>query len=257
MDKPRKLQLDNGSSLAYHHRQGATPGVLFFPGFNSNMCGNKALALDAWSEEHGIQFTRFDYSGHGASSGSLEEGSIGRWRDDALTVLHAITEGPQLLVGSSMGGWIMLLAALARPERVVGLVGIAAAPDFTERLREQRLQPQQLTQLAATGFCAMPNRYDDGEPYRISQYLLDESRHHVLLNDEIPLTVPVRLIHGQCDEDVPWQQALRIAEQLQSVDVEIQLVKSGDHRMSEPQDIKRLLHTIGELRQSIVHDDSL
>jgi pimeloyl-ACP methyl ester carboxylesterase len=257
LDKPRKLQLDNGSSLAYHHRQGATPGVLFFPGFNSNMCGNKALALDAWSEEHGIQFTRFDYFGHGASSGSLEEGSIGRWRDDALTVLHAITEGPQLLVGSSMGGWIMLLAALARPERVVGLVGIAAAPDFTERLREQRLQPQQLTQLAATGFCDMPNRYDDGEPYRISQYLLDESRQHLLLNDKISLTVPARLIHGQRDEDVPWQHALRIAEQLQSVNVEIQLVKSGDHRMSEPQDIKRLLHTIGELRQSIVHDDSL
>jgi pimeloyl-ACP methyl ester carboxylesterase len=251
------MQLDNGSFLAYHHRQGATPGVLFFPGFNSNMCGNKALALDAWSEEQGIQFTRFDYFGHGASSGSLEEGSIGRWREDALTVLHAITEGPQLLVGSSMGGWIMLLAALARPERVVGLVGIAAAPDFTERLREQRLQAQQLAQLAATGFCDMPNRYDDGEPYRISQYLLDESRQHLLLNDKISLTVPARLIHGQRDEDVPWQDALRIAEQLQSVNVEIQLVKSGDHRMSQPQDIKRLLHTIGKLRQSIVHDDSL
>ena len=257
MDKPAKLQLDDGSFLAYHHCPGVTPGVLFFPGFNSDMCGNKALALEAWCEAQGIQFTRFDYFGHGASSGSLEEGSIGRWRDDALAVLEAITEGPQLLVGSSMGGWIMLLAALARPERIAGLVGIAAAPDFTERLREQRLDAQQLAQLAAAGFCDMPNCYDDGEPYRISQYLLDESRQHGLLSAEIPLTVPARLIHGQCDEDVPWQHALRIAEQLQGPDVEIQLVKSGDHRMSEPQHLARLLRTVAELRQSIVHDNSL
>lgn len=251
MDNPSSLLLDNGDHLAYHHRPGSSPGVLFCPGFNSDMCGNKALALDGWCEERGIQFTRFDYSGHGASSGSLEEGTISRWRDDALAVLDAITEGAQVIVGSSMGGWIMLLAALARPDRIAGLVGIAAAPDFTERMREQRLDAQQLSQLAATGFCDMPNSYDDGEPYRISQSLLDDGRRHLLLSQPIPLSMPVRLIHGQCDADVPWQHSLRIAEQLRGTDVEIQLVKSGDHRMSEPQDLERLLRMVAELRQRI------
>jgi pimeloyl-ACP methyl ester carboxylesterase len=241
------LQRPDNTTLAYQHLNGAGPGILFCPGFNSDMQGNKAVALEAWCRQQGRQFTRFDYFGHGQSSGKVEEGCIGRWRDDALAVMDQVTAGPQLVVGSSMGGWIMLLVALARPQRVIGLVGIAAAPDFTERLLSHKLAETQLQQLAQTGYCDMPNSYDDGQPYRISQYMLDEGQDHLLLDKEIPIDMPVRLVHGQCDEDVPWQHSLIIAEQLRSADVEVLLVKSGDHRLSEPQDMQRLTETVGQL----------
>jgi len=211
------------------------------------MQGTKALALDAWCKEQGRQFTRFDYYGHGESSGKAQDGTIGRWRDDALAILDEVTTGRQLIVGSSMGGWIMLLTAIARPSRVMGLVGIAAAPDFTERMRTQRLDKVQLQQLAETGYCDLPNDYDDGEPYRISRQLLEEGRNHLLLDAEILIDAPVRLIHGQCDEDVPWEHSLLIANRLRSNDVEVQLIKSGDHRLSEPADLQRLMQTIGSL----------
>ncbi len=243
------LTLEDGTSLAYNHLPGAEPGILFCPGFNSDMQGNKALALQAWCREQGIQFTRFDYFGHGESDGNVEQGTIGRWRDDTLAILDSVSRGPQLLVGSSMGGWIMLLAALARPERLVGLVGIAAAPDFTRRVREQRLDEQQRRQLEETGYCEMPNDYD--EPYRISRRLLEEGDDHLLLDGDIDLALPVRLLHGQCDADVPWEHALTIARQLRSDDVEVQLVKSGDHRLSEPTDILRLIATVSALRNQL------
>ncbi|NCF17957.1 MAG: alpha/beta fold hydrolase [Haliea sp.] len=243
------LHQQNGTKLAYHHLPGDTPGILFCPGFNSDMQGNKALALEAWCREEGIQFTRFDYYGHGESDGRVEDGTIGRWRDDTLAILEEVTSGPQLIVGSSMGGWIMLLTTLARPERVAGLVGIAAAPDFTRRMREHRLDAGQLRQLEETGFCDMPNDYD--EPYRISLEMLEEGDRHLLLQDEIAIDAPVRLIHGQQDEDVPWQHSLAISEKLRGDDVELQFVKSGDHRLSEPQDLERLLATVGELRRAV------
>jgi len=241
------LALPDGTELAYQHCAGRGPGILFCAGFNSNMQGDKALALETWCRAQGRQFTRFDYFGHGQSSGSLEQGCIGRWRDDALVMLDQVTSGPQLIVGSSMGGWIMLLVAQARPGRVAGLVGVAAAPDFTERMRNERLSEAQLRQLADTGYCDMPNHYDDGQSYRISQQLLDEGREHVLLEKDIAIDVPVRLLHGQCDEDVPWQHALSIAAALTSRDVEVHLVKSGDHRLSEPKDLQRLTRTIEAL----------
>jgi len=241
------LALPDGTELAYQHYAGRSPGILFCAGFNSDMQGNKALALETWCRAQGRQFTRFDYFGHGQSSGALEAGCIGRWRDDALVVLDQVTSGPQLIVGSSMGGWIMLLVAQARPGRVAGLVGIAAAPDFTERMRSQRLSEAQLRQLAESGYCEMPNHYDDGQPYRIGQQLLDEGRDHLLLDKSIAIEVPVRLLHGQCDEDVPWQHALSVAAALTSRDVEVHLIKSGDHRLSEPQDLQRLTRTIEEL----------
>jgi len=241
------LELHDGSRIAYHHSAGQSPGIFFCPGFNSDMRGQKAQALDAWCASRGRQYTRFDYFGHGESSGLLEQGSIGRWRDDALAVLDHVTSGPQLIVGSSMGGWIMLLAALARPQRIAALLGVAAAPDFTERMREQRLDAAQLQQLAQSGYCELPNDYDDAQPYRISQYLLDEGREHLLLQREIPIEVPVRLIHGQRDEDVPWQLALTLAEQLHSADVVVELVKSGEHRLSGSQDLQRLLNTLEQL----------
>lgn len=241
------LTLADNTRLAYSHQEGLAPGILFCAGFNSNMQGDKAQCLEAWCAEQGRQYTRFDYSGHGESSGLFEEGTIGQWRDDALAILDRVTAGPQVIVGSSMGGWIMLLVTLLRPERVAGLVGIATAPDFTEALREKGLSQAQLQQLAETGFCNIPNCYDDGQPYRISQHLLDEGREHLLLYGELAIDTPVRLIQGQLDDDVPWQHALEVASRLRSTDVELQLVKSGDHRLSSPADLARMIRTIDTL----------
>lgn len=247
MDAGSFLERADGSQIAYRHIAGDSPGILFCPGFNSDMQGTKALALDAWCRQQGRQFTCFDYYAHGQSSGESGQGCIGRWRDDALAILDEVTSGPQLIVGSSMGGWIMLLVASARPQRIAALLGVAAAPDFTERLRDSGLDSTQLQQLAEIGYCDMPNDYDDGQPYRISRYLLEEGREHLLLDQEIAIDVPVRLIHGQCDEDVPWQHSLAVAEHLRASDVEVLLVKSGDHRLSGDGDIQRLLCTLSAL----------
>jgi pimeloyl-ACP methyl ester carboxylesterase len=248
MDKTAFLALADGSSIAYRHTPGAAPGVLFCAGFNSNMQGIKAQALEQWCRDRGRQFTRFDYSGHGESSGSVEEGCIGRWRDDTLAVLDRVTSGPQVIVGSSMGGWIMLLVALQRARRVQALLGLAAAPDFTDRLRA-RLTDAQRQQLDRSGYVDLPNCYDDGEPYRIGAQLLEEGDTHLLLGDEIGVDVPVRLIQGQRDDDVPWQLALNLAQRIRGADVEVQLVKNGDHRLSEPSDLRRLELTLEQLLQ--------
>ncbi len=241
------LQRVDGETIAYQHQPGQGPGILFFAGFNSNMQGDKALVLDAWCREQGRQFTRFDYFGHGQSSGSFVDGTIGRWIDDALAVLDELTEGPQILVGSSMGGWVMLRVALARPERVRALVGIAPAPDFTETLRKGRLSPEQLLQLELSGACDIENCYDDGQPYAISKRLLDEGAQHCVLHDSIALHCPVRVLHGQCDADVPWERSLLLAEKLEAEDVVVSFIKDGDHRLSRPQDLARLLATVSEL----------
>ena len=246
MDKTEFLALPDGSSIAYRHMSGSNPGILFCAGFHSNMQGVKALALEQWCREQGRQFTRFDYTGHGESSGVVEEGCIGRWRDDTVAVLDKVTTGPQLVVGSSMGGWIMLLVALARPDRVCALLGLAAAPDFTDRLRTSLTDGQQ-RQLAGSGYADLPNCYDDAEPYRIGRQLLDEGDEHLLLGGDIPIVVPVRLIQGQRDEDVPWRLALELADRIRSADVELQLVKEGDHRLSEPADLRRLRVTVQQL----------
>jgi pimeloyl-ACP methyl ester carboxylesterase len=246
MDRPEFLALPDGSSIAYRHLSGREPGIIFCSGFNSNMQGTKALALEQWASEQGRQFTRFDYFGHGDSSGSVEQGCIGRWRDDTVAVLDRVTSGKQLMVGSSMGGWLMLLVAQARPDRVCGLLGLAAAPDFTARLRAN-LSPEQHSQLVDKGYTDLPNCYDDGEPYRISRHLVEEGEAHLLLGGPIPIDLPVRLIQGQKDEDVPWRLALELADGLTSQDVEVQLVKAGDHRLSEPQDLTRLLATVRQM----------
>lgn len=246
MNGAELLTLPDGSSLAYRHLSGREPGILFCSGFNSNMQGAKALALEQWCRDQGRQFTRFDYFGHGDSSGVVEAGCIGRWRDDSLAILDSVTSGPQLVVGSSMGGWVMLLLAAARPERVCALLGLAAAPDFTQRLAES-LTSEQRRQLADNGYADLPNCYDDGEPYRIGRHLIEEGAVHLLLGAQIPIDLPVRLIQGQCDEDVPWELALSLAENLRSTDVEVQLVKDGDHRLSEPEDLRRLLATVEQL----------
>jgi pimeloyl-ACP methyl ester carboxylesterase len=214
----------------------------------SDMTGGKATALEAWARRCGRDFVRFDYRGHGASSGRFEDATIGDWAGDAVAVLDALTEGPQILVGSSMGGWIMLLAALARLERVAGLVGIAAAPDFTEDLIWARATPRQRRMLETVGYVDNPSAYSE-TPYRISRQLIDEGRNHLLLRRPIPLGCPVRLIHGMEDADVPWQTSLRLAEALESGDVEVTLVKGAAHRLSEPNDLARLARTVEDLAQ--------
>jgi pimeloyl-ACP methyl ester carboxylesterase len=244
--EPRILTREDGATIAYHRIDGRAPGVVFLTGFKSDMTGGKALALEEFCRKRGQAFVRFDYFVHGASSGAIENGTIGRWADDAVAVIDSLTEGSQVLVGSSMGGWIMLLAALARPERVAGLVGTAAAPDFTEDLISNGLPPKQRADLARWGFIETDNPYDD-RPYRITKALLDEGRNHLLLKAEIPLDCPVRLIHGTADVDVPWRTSERLAEKLRSQDVETLFVKNGDHRLSEPCDLERLVRVVGRL----------
>lgn len=218
--------------------EGLSPGVIFLGGFMSDMTGTKAMALEAYCRGAGRAFLRFDYTGHGSSSGAFTEGTIGAWADDAVQVLDRLTAGPQVLVGSSMGGWIMLLAALARPGRVVGLVGVAAAPDFTEDLLWDRLDESQRAALAKDGVCEVPSDYD--KPYPVTLRLIEEGRRHLLLRTPIALSCPVALVQGMEDRDVPFETAIRLAERLAGSDVTVTLVKDGDHRMSEPRHLRVL-----------------
>ena len=243
---PEILTCNDGRTIAYYRTPGKTPGVVFLTGFKSDMAGTKALALEKFCRSRGQAFLRFDYTGHGQSSGRFEDGTIGEWSSDAISVLDNLCDGPQVLVGSSMGGWIMLLAALARPKQIAGLVGTAAAPDFTEDLIRGGFSLKQIKQLEKQGFIVIPNCYNK-EPYKISEALLDEGRYHLLLKSEIPIDCPVRLIHGDIDQDVPWQTSLKLAKNLRSQNVEILIVKGGDHRLSEPRDLDRLCLTLGRL----------
>ncbi|MCE2476213.1 MAG: alpha/beta hydrolase [Alphaproteobacteria bacterium] len=212
----------------------------------SDMTGTKATALEAWAGSRNRAFVRFDYRGHGASSGAFEDGTIGTWLADALAVLDGVTEGPQILVGSSMGGWIALLVARARPERVAGLLGIAAAPDFTRRMWREEFGDTERAAIERDGRVTVPSEYSE-EGYVITRDLLEEAERHVLLNNPIPIRCPVRLLHGMQDEAVPWATSLRIAEQLEADDVETILVRSGDHRLSEPADLERMTQTLERL----------
>lgn len=240
------LQLPGGERLAYRSQSGRGPGLVFCPGFQSDMGGTKAEALADWCRRNRRAYTRFDYRGHGLSGGDFTDCTIGMWRDDVVAVLDRVAKGPQVLVGSSMGGWLALLAALARPRQVAALLLVAPAPDFTERLYRERLDEQQRLALERQGYCEMASAYDP-EPYVVTRRLLDEAREHLLRDAPLPVAVPVRLIHGQRDDAVPWRLSLELAQQLQSADVELQLVKSGDHRLSEPRDLRRLLGTLDHL----------
>jgi len=242
----RILPRPDGATIAYHALEGKSPGVIFCGGFKSDMTGTKALALEAYCRDAGRAFVRFDYFGHGESSGAFEDGTIGRWADDTIAVIDEIAEGPQIIVGSSMGGWIMLLAALARAQRIVGLVGIAPAPDFTEDLMWQEFSDAIRATLERDGVYREPSQYSD-EPYTITKRLIDEGRQHLLLNNPIALTCPVRILHGMNDPDVPWRHSLKLVDALQGEDVTVTFVKAGDHRLSEPGDILRLTDTVDGL----------
>ncbi len=240
------LPRPGGGSIAYRKTAGTSPGVIFMGGFMSDMTGTKACALEAACREAGRTFIRFDYSGHGESSGAFTDGSIGEWADDAIAVLDQVSDGPQVLVGSSMGGWIMLLVALARPASAAGLVGIASAPDFTEELMWRRFDDDIRQQLERTGIFHLPSEYDD-DPYPITMKLIEDGRQHLLLERPIAIHCPVRLLHGMKDTDVPWTNAPRIAEKLLAEDVRVMIIKDGDHRLSRDQDILRICVTVEEL----------
>jgi pimeloyl-ACP methyl ester carboxylesterase len=246
LTEPSFLPLPGGRWLAYRHVQGGAPGVLFCGGYTSDMTGTKATALKSFCCAEGRAFTRFDYAGHGASSGDFADGTIGGWAKDALAILDRLTAGPMLVVGSSMGGWIMLLVALARPERVRGLVGIAAAPDFTEDLLLAQATPEQRRALADQGYWMQTSAYG-GEPYPVTARFIEEARAHLVLRGPIQLRCPVHLLHGQRDPDVPWQTALRLAERLESEDVTVELIKAGDHRLSTAADLARIKAAIQRL----------
>ena len=246
--KPDMLARPDGPPLAYRRVAGRGPGVVFLGGFMSDMTGEKATALDALCRKQGRAFLRFDYRGHGASGGRFEDAVISDWLADTLDALDRLTDGPQMLVGSSMGGWLMLLAALARPERVRALVGIAPAPDFVLRM-EAGLTADQRKALDDEGFFLRPSGYGDG-PYTITKALIEDGRRRCLLDRPIPITAPVRLLHGMRDDAVPWRDSLRLAERLESGDVRTVFVKDGDHRLSRPPDLALLATVLeGLLRQ--------
>jgi pimeloyl-ACP methyl ester carboxylesterase len=246
LNKPQILARADGATIAYHRLEGKSPGIVFLGGFMSDMTGTKAVALEAFCRDRGQAFLRFDYFAHGASSGEFAEATIGRWRDDAIAVLDALTEGAQILVGSSIGGWLMLLVALARPSRIAAMVGIAAAPDATEDLMWQRLSPAQQQAMRQDGAISVPSAYDPAG-YLLTHRLIEEGRAHLVLRGPIALSCPVRLFHGMEDRDVPWQTSLRLAERLAGADVTMTLVKDGDHRLSSEADLARLHRILGNL----------
>ena len=244
-----RLDRGDGIRLAWARTPGRDPTTVFLPGFRSDMTGSKAMAVEAWCRAAGTGCLRLDYSGHGASDGDFTDGTIGEWTRDALVLIDRLTDGPVLLVGSSMGGWIALLAALARPGRVMGVIGIAAAPDFTESLMWEAMMPPERERLQRDGVLLVPSQY--GEPTPVTLRLIEEGRRHLLLRQPIPLRCPVRLLQGQRDPDVPWETALRLAERLESQDVQVTLVKDGDHRLSREQDLLLLRR----LHQGLVGED--
>ena len=243
---PAILARPGGATIAYHRLAGEGPGIVFLGGFRSDMTGTKALFLEDYCRRRGQAFVRFDYFGHGVSSGEFALGTIGRWREDAIAIIDSLTVGPQILIGSSMGGWIMLLAALARPERIAALVGIAGAPDFTEELLWPRLTPAQREEIIERGAVVLPSAFDPAG-YLFTSTLIEDGRRHLLLRKPIALDMKVRLLHGLADESVPWQLSLRVAERLASRDVVVTLVKDGDHRLSSEPDLARLAQTLDAL----------
>jgi pimeloyl-ACP methyl ester carboxylesterase len=249
-ERPAILTRDDGATIAYHRRAGRAPGIVFLGGFMSDMTGTKAMRLDAFARGRGRAYLRFDYFAHGASFGDFAEATVGRWKEDALAVIDNLTAGPLILVGSSIGGWLMLLVALARPQRIAALVGIAAAPDATEALMWARFPPEVREQILREGAARRPSAYSS-EGYLFTRKLIEDGRRHLLMDAVIPITCPVRLLHGTADPDVPWQTSLALAEKLASTDVRVTLVKDGDHRLSSERDLALLERTIEEVLAEI------
>ena len=241
-----RLDRGDGETLAWRRVAGAEPTVVWLGGFRSDMSGTKAQALADWARGAGRAFLRFDYLGHGDSSGDFRaKGTITRWRADALAVLDELIEGPVVLVGSSMGGWIACLVSMARPGQVAGLVLVAPAADFTESLIAPAIPPQGHAALAVDGVWLRPSAYGDADP--ITRALLDDGARWSILPGPVPIEVPVRILQGGADPDVPWRHALELAQALSGRDVVFTLIRDGDHRLSRPRDLERLLAAVEDL----------
>jgi len=239
-----------GRRLAYRYtapKTGLT--YVWLSGFKSDMTGTKVTVLEDWARAQGHGFLAFDYSGHGVSGGAFEDGTISAWRDDALAAMEGLTSGALVLVGSSMGGWMALLSALALKDQVVGMVLIAPAPDFTQKLMWPEFSPAQQAEILEQGRTLRPSDY--GDPYPITRALIEDGQQWALLDAPITLTCPIRILQGMQDPDVPWQHAFKLVEALESEDLVFSLIKDGDHRLSRDQDINRLIHTCADLAERV------
>ncbi len=248
------LTTPQGRRIAYRRTEGQGPGVVFLGGFKSDMEGAKAVHLEEWANRGGHAFLRFDYSGHGQSSEAFADGSIGDWAQDAMAVIDALTVGPQVLVGSSMGGWISLLCSRAIPDRVAGLITIAAAPDFTEDSMWASFDQSQRDALASAGHVALPSEY--GEPYIITRRLIEEGRAQLVMRDPLSLPFPVRFLQGTADADVDMSVALRLLEHAEGPDMRLTLVDGADHRFSDDTCLELIETTINDVLTRIAHAKS-
>jgi pimeloyl-ACP methyl ester carboxylesterase len=246
MPEPDEFITPQGRKLAYRKTEGAGPGLVFLGGFRSDMEGTKAVFLEDWARSKGRAFLRFDYSGHGASSGDFLDGSIGDWFEDALAAISSLTHGPQILIGSSMGGWIALLLAKAIPNRIAGLVGIAAAPDFTEDSMWASFSAAQKAEMERSGQLALPSDYSD-EPYIITQRLIEDGRDRLVLRTPLSLPFPTRLLQGTADDDVPVSVATRLLDHAFGPDIRLLLVKGADHRFSSSQCLAMIVAAAEEI----------
>ena len=258
-DAPEYIEVRTGAGarrIAVRKQAGTAPGILWLGGFKSDMRGTKAEALAQHAERMGRACVRFDYSGHGESEGRFEDGTISRWLEESLAVFEREAKGPQIVVGSSMGGWIALLLARALTQRAAkntnlsGLVLIAPAADFTEELMWAHFSPAIKSEIEEKGFWQRPSEYGDG-PYPVTRALIEDGRKHLLLKGPIAIGCPVRILQGVKDPDVPFAHAMKLVSYLAQDDVVLTLVKDGDHRLSRPEDIERLLRTIDELSAAL------
>jgi pimeloyl-ACP methyl ester carboxylesterase len=257
LEQPAFIEIGSGNDgstrrIAVRARAGSAPGLFWLGGFNSDMQGTKALALDAWAAEHHRACVRFDYSGHGESGGAFVDGTIGRWLEESVAVFDQFCAGPQVLIGSSMGGWIALLLAREIAKKragsrasLAGLVLIAPAPDFTQALMWNGFSPEIRREIESKGVWLRPSQY--GEPYPITRALIEEGRNHLLLGGAIEAGCPVRILQGAQDPDVPWQHAFALAHRLPADDVVLTVIQDGDHRLSRPQDIARIIAAVAEI----------
>ncbi len=252
---PAFIEVGSGNSarrIAVRARKGGQPGLFWLGGFNSDMKGTKALALDSWAAGHGRFCVRFDYSGHGESGGQFIDGTIGRWLEESVAVFTQFCGGPTVVIGSSMGGWMALLLARELARRATNaplavLVLIAPAPDFTEELMWKGFSPEIRREIETRGVWLRPSDYGDGAPYPITRALIEEGRNHLLLGSSIDVGCPVRILQGAQDPDVPWKHAFTLAQRLPAEDVVLTVIQDGDHRLSRPQDIARIIAAVAEM----------
>lgn len=249
MAQPQFLTTKAGRKIAYHQTTGQGPGVMFLGGLRSDMTGTKALFLEGWARANNRAFLRLDYSGHGQSSGRFEDGAIGDWFEDAQAAL-ALTTGPQILVGSSLGGWIALLLARAMPGHIAGLVGVAAAPDFTEDGYWNDFDQSQQKQLMTDGFLTLKSEYSD-IPTIITRRLIEDGRNHLVLRTPLHLPFPTRFLQGTDDVDVPPSVAIALLNHAQGDDIQLSLVKGADHRFSTPDCLAMIAAAVADVSQRL------